>query len=123
MSKITTKKVFPLVPGTEISFKYKNNFGNKVAINITSEAGLEFDNLEGDLKNQVLSAVRAGTLVIKEVEVKTKAKKADTMLKDLEKHAAKKPVETEAKPVAKEKHEVAQATTDETGVHGRRRGK
>lgn len=128
MSKLVIKKVMPLVPGTEISFKYKNNFGNKIAININSETGLAVDALEGDLKTQVESAIRAGTLVIKEVEVAAKKQEVDSMLKELTKSAtAKKPVE-KAKPAVKvkpaaEKQEVAEVATDAEGVHGRRRGK
>jgi len=136
-NKKLVKKVFPLVPGTEVAIRYKNNFGNTVAVNINSEKGLAVDSLKGDLEVQVLRAIRAGTLVIKEVEVVEKKVTKDAMLNELEKiaglksekkatetkpaHHTEAPKETVAKPA--ETSVPATEVKAEHHIQGRKRGK
>ena len=100
------KKVFPLVKGTEVAISYKNKFGNTVAENV-NDKGLNFDDADENLRVELLKSIRAGVLVLREVEATVKKVTEDDFMKELNSFAK---VKTDEKKTASVKTEAPKTT-------------
>jgi len=82
------KKVFPIVPGTEVTIRFKNKFGNMIAINVNDKGFPIEDNpdMTDDLKIKIMRNIQNGLLVVREVEVTTKkSNEEEVFLNEFEK--------------------------------------